>query len=374
VGSNWITRFLDRHPYLVSKFSSQFDKKRIKASNPGIIRDHFNKLLQLKRLYRITDATTYNMDEKGFRQGISDRAKVICLRRGRGMTGKLATDGNREMITVVEAISGEGIVQPPLVIYKGAGHYKGWYQSLKNPEVDCDQWKFTYSKKGWTSHMLGMEWIKHFHEVTKSTVMGGEWRLLIVDGHGSHITVEFVEFCLSVNIVAYCLPAHSTHLLQPLDVGLFSPLQKAYGIQVDRLVRFGNVAVTKGNFLPMLIIARTATYTKKNILGAWRGAGLIPFNPRHVLDKLTHGQAPTKARAPAPPSEPPTPRNTAELHRRVRQATLQLKSKQGEVNRVELAELIQQLEKFGIAADNDRELERRTLQQWQEAQKIKSQG
>ena len=79
VGKNWITRFLDRHPFLVSKLSSQFDKKRIKASNPEIIRDHFNKLLQLKRVYQITDATTYNMDEKAFRQGISDRAKVICL-------------------------------------------------------------------------------------------------------------------------------------------------------------------------------------------------------------------------------------------------------------------------------------------------------
>jgi len=61
--------------------------------------------------------------------------------------------------------------------------------------------------------MLGMEWIKHFREVPKEIVMDGKWRLLIVDGHGSHITVEFVGFCLSINIVAYCLPAHSTHLL-----------------------------------------------------------------------------------------------------------------------------------------------------------------
>jgi len=37
VGKNWITRFLDRHPFLVSKLSSQFDKKRIKASNPEVI-------------------------------------------------------------------------------------------------------------------------------------------------------------------------------------------------------------------------------------------------------------------------------------------------------------------------------------------------
>jgi len=263
------------------------------------------------------------------------------------------------MIIVVEAISGKGVVLLPLIIYKGAGHYMGWYQSLKNPEINCNQWKFSYSKKGWTSHSLGMEWIKHFHKVTKETVERGAWGLLIVHGHGSHVTIVFVEFCLTVNIIVYCLPAHSTHLLQPLDVGLSSPLQKVYGIQVDRLVRFGNVAVTKGNFLLMLVSARTATYIKKNILSAWRGAGLIPFNPRHVLNKLTHGLVPPRAHATTPPPEPPTPCNTAELHRRVRQATQRLKSKDTDLNRAELVDLIQQLQNLGIAAEKDRELERR---------------
>jgi len=61
------------------------------------------------------DATTYYVDEKVFSQEISDIAKVICLRRGQGMAGKLATAGNLEILMVVEAISGECIVQPPLV-------------------------------------------------------------------------------------------------------------------------------------------------------------------------------------------------------------------------------------------------------------------
>ena len=88
------------------------------------------------------------MVEKGFRQGISDRAKVICLRSSRGITGKLAPDRNREMITVVEGISGEGIILSRLIIYTDAGHYMDWYQSLKNPVMEGDRWKFTYSKKG----------------------------------------------------------------------------------------------------------------------------------------------------------------------------------------------------------------------------------
>jgi len=45
------------------------------------------------------------------------------------MTGKMATNGTRELITVVETISGDGIALSPLIIYKGVAHYMGWYVS-----------------------------------------------------------------------------------------------------------------------------------------------------------------------------------------------------------------------------------------------------
>ena len=34
-------------------------------------------------------------------------------------------------------------------------------------------------------------------------------------------------------MLVLCLPPHSTHLLQPLDVGLFGPLQHAYPEEID---------------------------------------------------------------------------------------------------------------------------------------------
>ena len=49
----------------------------------------------------------------------------------------------------------------------------------------------------------------------------------IFDGHGSHVSSEFVEYAISCRYV-FLGPAHSTHHFQPLDVGLFSPLAKAY--------------------------------------------------------------------------------------------------------------------------------------------------
>jgi len=44
--------------------------------------------------------------------------------------------------------------------------------------------------------------------------------LLIEDGHGSHILIELIELA-RVNNVYLCLPAHTTHILQPLDIGVF---------------------------------------------------------------------------------------------------------------------------------------------------------
>ena len=45
--------------------------------------------------------------------------------------------------------------------------------------------------------------------------------LLIQDGHVSHMSVELIELARANNIHLSCLPSHTTHILQPLDVGVF---------------------------------------------------------------------------------------------------------------------------------------------------------
>jgi len=44
LGKHYLTHFLDRHSELVSKLSSNFDKRRIKQSNIGVIEHHCNKV------------------------------------------------------------------------------------------------------------------------------------------------------------------------------------------------------------------------------------------------------------------------------------------------------------------------------------------
>ena len=83
IGKHWITRFLNRHPELVTKFSTQVNKQRIAANSIKLLQRHFKDLKALMTRYHIDRAEqVYNMDEKGFLLGLASRCKVIC-RRGR---------------------------------------------------------------------------------------------------------------------------------------------------------------------------------------------------------------------------------------------------------------------------------------------------
>ena len=92
------------------------------------------------------------------------------------------------------------------------------------------------------------------------------------------------------------MPAHSSHLLQPLDVACFSPLKQAYGKLVQQLARNDVFHIDKGDFLGMYKQARQAIHSEQNIISGFRATGLIPFNPERVLSVLTI------TKTPSPPS------------------------------------------------------------------------
>jgi hypothetical protein len=54
----------------------------------------------------------------------------------------------------------------------------------------------------------------------------GLYRLLILDGHRSHLTTQFTKFCDKNHIIPLYMPPYSSYLLQPLDIGCFSVLNR----------------------------------------------------------------------------------------------------------------------------------------------------
>ena len=68
------------------------------------------------------------------------------------------------------------------------------------------------------------EWFKMFAEMIPPL----RPVLLVLDGHGSHITIDVIEYARSKEIHPLCLPSHTSHILQPLDVGVFKSFKSFF--------------------------------------------------------------------------------------------------------------------------------------------------
>jgi hypothetical protein len=65
------------------------------------------------------------------------------------------------------------------------------------------------------------------------------WRLLILDGHGSHTTGEFIFECLINQVLLIYLLPHTSHLCQPCDFGPFAQLTSFYSKHLKSYILAG---------------------------------------------------------------------------------------------------------------------------------------
>ena len=148
------------------------------------------------------------------------------------------------------------------------------------------------SKRGYATGVIGTKWLKTFHEDTCDRSPNGETHILLVDGHGSHLTIEGLQFAVEHNIDVLAYPPHCTHALQGLDVSIFGPLKTAYSAAVTEFEATHNEAVGRDNFTQVLKVAWDKIMTPQNLQNAFRKAGSYPVN-RAVIS--SQQLAPAKA-------------------------------------------------------------------------------
>ncbi|KAM4067790.1 DDE superfamily endonuclease [Hirsutella rhossiliensis] len=198
-----------------------------------------------------------------------------ALRRGK-LVGA-SQDGNREFITLIAAICADYSYLPPALIYKGESKdfQDTWLEDFDHSS-NCDA--------------LGLHWLQRIFDCHTKQKAGRAYRLLILDGHNSHINLKFIDYADRNRILIAVLPSHSTHRLQPLDVGLFSALSTYYAQGSDQLmsIGWGLIRLTKRNFWPLFRDAWNQAFTAKNIEAGWRATGIHPLDPGKVLSKISH--------------------------------------------------------------------------------------
>ena len=123
------------------------------------------------------------------------------------------------------------------------------------------------------------EWFeKSFIPQATARNKSGKPILLILDGHSSHETSRILHLAEVHNIIILCLPPHTTHKLQPLDVGVFGPLQRAWVERCDCVVELTGSEMPKEDFVNKYMQVRQASVRPSTIISAFKKSGTWPID------------------------------------------------------------------------------------------------
>lgn len=264
----WWHRFRLRHPELSLRTPDPLDRRRAFGATKEAVDGLFSLIEPLYAKYGLGDKPhlIFNCDETGLNQ-IRAKEKVIC-RKGQSHAysqKNFLTD----YVTVHYCVSASGQIIPPFIIFSKRLPSQSFLAEGPKDAL------YGVSEKGHMDGELFSMWLKHFvkHAPAERPL------LLFMDQHETHVSKASVDICRAHGVEMVCLPAKTSHLLQPLDVAVFAPLKTAFSQLASRmgLVR-GDLVVGKSHLPAVLKSAQLKAVTLSNIKSGFRKTGLFPLN------------------------------------------------------------------------------------------------
>lgn len=213
-GPDFVRGFMERHKTLTIRMSNPIKRSRAELS-PEIIKDFFGRLVKISE--GVPPENILNYDETNLQN--NPGAKAAIFRKGVKYAEQVKDHG-KEAVTVMFCGSASGVILPPYVIYKAKYMYDVWM--LNGPAGAV----YAVSPSGWIDQVLFIDWFKKICLPYLKTLPGK--KILIGDNLHSHFSDEVLRLCGRYNVEFICLPVNSTHKLQPLDVGFFGPMKRAW--------------------------------------------------------------------------------------------------------------------------------------------------
>jgi hypothetical protein len=188
---------------------------------------------------------------------------------------------NRKSVTIIEAISADGREPlPPLVICPGKRIMESWiHDNLKRGEV------IGQSETGYTNERTAIAWLNHFIKYTNA---GPDklWKLLLLDSHITHENPDFVILAHENNIKPIEYPSYLTHVLQPLDVGIFRPWKYYHNQAIHHALHSLDFEYTITSFFCDLSTIREKTMKLYTIRNSFRDSGMWPVSCKTAVQKM----------------------------------------------------------------------------------------
>ena len=270
ISDGWYRRFMARQSQLSLRKGDATANVWMDCLNPEAMKQYFDLLKDVLEENDLMDSPgqIYNVDETGM--PLDHRPPKIVTKKGQKKV-RYRTSGNKSQITVIGCVSASGHAIPPFVIFDSKSLNKEWTKGEVNGIT------YGMSNKGWVDSELFCGWLTdHFLQFA----VAARPLLLVLDGHSSHYQPELVQYAKEKDVILFCLPPHTTHESQPLDISVFKPLKQNWQSACHKFMQsHSGKVITKYQFSPLLNEAWMATMTPANICSGFRKCGIYPYNP-----------------------------------------------------------------------------------------------
>lgn len=221
------------------------DYKRLNGATPAATQVLHNRLV-MRDIKKLQARNRFNMDEIGRMEGMGENDLVLgeAIRKAISLKGAF----KRDWISIIVCVNADGRALPPLlVIFSGKNVQQQWFNEAQGR---LRGWYFKTSPNGWTNTDIRLKWLTEVLIPHIKPARATEWRLLILHGHNSHTSKEFMITCLVNRIWVIYLPAYSSQALQPLDVGVLSFFKRRFRFWFrERCWGRASEGTDKANFL-----------------------------------------------------------------------------------------------------------------------------
>lgn len=268
--SKWWWGYFSKRYQLCLRVPENLSAYRASCANPVLISDFYDKLELLVTSLNVNTPVLknhiWNVDETGLQFVVKPNKVVTAI--GKKYIYKRSWGERGETTTLVGCVCANGSWIPPFVIFKGVRNN----ERLKDNALFNTQVRL--SKNGWVNADIFREWFEFFIKTVSVRPIG-----LIMDSHGAHMTPDIFALAAENDIHLLTFPAHTTHLLQPLDVGVYKSLKSAWGkVLNEHMAGNPNDKPTRLKFFEFFNPAFIAAMSHSNITNAFKRTGILPFN------------------------------------------------------------------------------------------------
>lgn len=263
----WLRNFLKRHKELSLRKPHGLEHVRSEIKPEQI--EGFYSLLEttLNRLGIKDDPTRiFNFDETGFSSKIQAKEKIVVIKGTKHPYQPMVSVNGH--ITLQLAVSADGKTVAPLIIYSKNLPRNAFMDGIP------DDWSFDVTDSGFINSEIFLSW---FINCFSKQCCRTRPILVIMDNHVTHLDKKLIDFAQKDQIELLCLPSHSTHILQPLDVGYYHLLKENFTKLCVSLGYTGMKTIPREKFPKLLHIAMNKI-SGASISSAFSCVGICPFN------------------------------------------------------------------------------------------------